>query len=111
MTDDNTRAFLILVGHAQMGVNLDKQELIETFDILLERGNFGPVNRANLGFFVLNDLGEADRALPYFIKSIESRPANDPFRSQLRAELMAKGRPDLAERIRQLGAPNRNRSP
>ena len=42
MTDDNTRAFLILVGHAQMGVNLDKQELIETFDILLERGGLRP---------------------------------------------------------------------
>lgn len=99
MSDDNTRVFLILVAHAQMGVKLDKQELMETLDILLERGNFGPVNRANLGFFVLNELHEADRALPYFLKSIEARPADDSFRFQLAAELTAKGRPDLAELV------------
>jgi hypothetical protein len=104
MSDDNTRVFLILVAHARMGVKLDKQELIETLDILLERGNFGPVNRANLGVFVLIDLDEPDRALPYFIRSIEARPANDPFSAQLTGELRARGRPDLAERIERLGA-------
>jgi hypothetical protein len=103
MSDDNTRVFLILVAHARMGVKLDKQELLETLDILLERGNFGPVNRANLGVFVLVDLNEADRALPYFIKSIETRPPNDPFPAQLAAELRSRGRPDLAERIEQIG--------
>lgn len=102
MTDDNTRVFLILMSHARMGVNLDKQELMETLDILLERGNFGPVNRANLGFFVLNDLHDPDRALPYFIKSIEGRRANDPFARQLGTELRAKGRPDLAKTVEQL---------
>ena len=104
MTDDNTRVFLILVAHARMGVKLDKRELIETLDILLQRGNFGPLNRANLGVFVLVDLNEPDRALPYFIKSIEGRPANDPFPAQLAGELRARGRPDLAERIERLGA-------
>ena len=104
MTDDNTRVFLILVDHARMGVKLDKRELIETLDILLERGNFGPLNRANLGVFVLVDLNEPDRALPYFIKSIEGRPASDPFPAQLAGELRTRGRPDLAERIERLGA-------
>lgn len=107
MTDDNTRVFLILVSHTRMGVDLDKQQLIATLDILLERGNFGPVNRANLGFFVMNDLGEPDRALPYFLKSIEARPPHDPFPLQLAAELRAKGRPDLAERIELLGLARR----
>lgn len=108
MTDDNTRVFLILVSHARMGdVSLDKQELIETLDILLERGNFGPVNRANLGFFVLNDLQEPDRALPYFIKSIKARPPGDPFALQLAADLRAKGRPDLADTIEELGVNKR----
>lgn len=102
MTDDNTRVFLILMGHTRMGVDLDKAELIDTLDILLERGNFGPVNRANLGFFVMNDLGEVDRSLPYFLKSIEARPQHDPFPLQLSAELRAKGRPDLAAKIEQV---------
>lgn len=105
MTDDNTRVFLILVAHAQMGVNLDKLELLESLDILLQRGNFGPVNRANLGYFVLNHLQEPDRALPYFIKSIELRHPQDPFRLQLSSEFMAKGRPDLAEIIELHGFP------
>jgi len=103
MTDDNTRVFLILVAHARLGVDLDKQQLMETLDILLERGNFGPVNRANLGFFVMNDLGEPDRALPYFLKSIESRSPQDPFALQLGAELRDKGRSDLAETVEQAG--------
>lgn len=105
MSDDNTRVFLILVAHARMGVKLDRQDLVETLDILLERGNFGPVNRANLGLFVLNDLQDPDRALPYFIKSIEARAPGDPFALQLAADLRARGRPDLAERIERLGMP------
>lgn len=105
MTDDNTRVFLILVSHAQIGVKLDKEELLETLDILLQRGNFGPVNRANLGYFVLNEMHEPDRALPYFIKSIELRHPQDPFRLQLSSELRTKGRPDLAELIELHGFP------
>lgn len=101
MTNDNTRVFLILVSHERMGVDLDRQQLMDTLDILLERGNFGPVNRANLGFFVMNDLGEPDRALPYFLKSIEARPPEDTFALQLGAELRTKGRPDLAGKVEQ----------
>lgn len=100
MTDDNSRVFLILVSHAQQGVDLDKDALINTLDILVQRGNFGPINRANLGYFVMNDLGEPDRAVPYFLSSIEARPVNDPFIGQLESMLVSKGRPDLAEHIK-----------
>jgi hypothetical protein len=104
MTSDNTRVFTILLAHARNGVDLDKQELLELLPIVLDRGNLGPVNRADIGYFVMNHLGEPDLALPYFIKSIEARPANDPFPLQIGADLRAMGRRDLADTIEMFGS-------
>lgn len=99
MTDDNTRVFLILMSYAREGVKLDKGEVIDTLDIILERGNIGPINRAILGYFVLNDLDEPDRALPYFVSSINAQTSFGPMPQQLEAEFRALGRPDLADKI------------
>ncbi|MBD9436880.1 hypothetical protein IB223_12325 [Pseudoxanthomonas sp. PXM03] len=103
MTRDNARIFMILTFHARKGVKLDKQELLETFEVLARRGALGAFNTASIGYFVMNDLSEPELALPYFFEAIEANPPNDPFPQQLGAELRAKGRPDLAEKVERLG--------
>lgn len=103
MTRDNARIFMILTFHARKGVKLDKQELLETFTGLARRGALGAFNTASIGYFIMNDLSEPDLAVPYFIEAIEANPPSDPFPQQLGAELRAKGRPDLAEKIERLG--------
>lgn len=108
MIFDNARVFTILMYYVRNGVDLDRGELLETLSILAERGNLGPFNLAAIGYLVMNDLDEPDLSLWYFTRSIEKTSANDPFPWQLGNELRAKGRPDLAEKIEQIGVAKRN---
>lgn len=102
---DNRRAILILTNQAQLGVKLDKQELLKAIATLTERAQPEPFTLAQFGYFIMNDLHEPDLAIPYFAKAIAAIPPNDPFPAQLAAELKEKGRPDLARQIEQLNKP------
>src|SRR3546814_14533111 len=89
--------------YVRNGVDLDNAERLETRSILAESVNLGPFNLAAIGYLVMNDLDKPDLSLWYFTRSIEKTSANDPFTWQLGKELRAKGRPDLAEKIEQIG--------
>lgn len=99
MLHDNARVFSILVSHYRLGVEMDQDELLESLDILLQRASYGPQTLSNLGYFVMHDLSNPDRATPYMFRTIELVPAHDGVGYQMAAELRGRGRPDLAERI------------
>lgn len=103
MTLDNARIHLILTFHARKGVKLDHQELLKTLSALKQRGALRPFDLTSIGYFVMNDLGEPDLAMPYFISAINGVSPLDPFPQHLSGELKAKGRPDLAKQIETLG--------
>lgn len=102
MTLDNARIHLILTFHARKGVKLDRQELLKTFLALKQRGGLKPFDLTSIGYFVMDDLGEPDLAIPYFTTAIDAASPLDPFPLQLASELRAKGRPDLAAQMEQL---------
>ena len=108
MTVDNRGAFLILTANARGGVKLDKQELLKALETEVQRGQLEPFNIASIGYFIKDVLAEPDLAIPYYIQAIEAAPPNDPFPQQLGAELRDKGRPDLADKIEQLGLARRS---
>src|SRR3546814_2478026 len=60
-----------------------------------------------MGYFSMNELAEPELAIPYFVRAIEAVPPDNPFPQQLGAELRAKDRPDLAEKIELLGLTRR----
>ena len=103
MSLENRRAPLILSHHMREGVALDKQEILQAFATLYERVNLGAFETAAIGYYIMNDLGEPDLAIPYFTRAIDDSPPLDPFPQQLAAELREIGRPDLAEKIQQNG--------
>lgn len=96
MTHDNARIFMILVFHARKGVPLDGDELVRTLSVLSETDALGAFNYAQVGYFVMNDLGRPDDALPHFLRAIDRVRADDPFPGLLEYELMGIGRPDLS---------------
>lgn len=115
MTHDNARIYLTLTFHALKGVKLDKQELLKTLSLLMQRGALNPFDLTSVGNFIMNDLDEPDLAMPYFTSAINAASPFDPFPRQLASELRDKGRPDLAAKIEQLSqtrllTPNRNTS-
>lgn len=102
MSWDNARAPLVLAHYAGLGVKLDKQQVLDALDTLVRRAGPTPSRLAQVGYAVLDDLAEADLAIPYFIRVIEAIPVDDPFPLELAAELREKGRPDLAKTIEDL---------
>lgn len=99
MTRDNARSFLILTYHGHHGVDMDREELIETLWTYARHGDRLPYHLATLGYFVMGQLDDADRALPFFIETIMHSAPRDPFPAVLAAELRQAGRPDLALRV------------
>ncbi|WP_169447768.1 hypothetical protein [Luteimonas mephitis] len=99
---DNRRAPTLLTYNARRGVKLDQQELLKVFAAQDETTSLHPSELASIGDFIMNDMDQPDLAMPYFTKAIALLPPLDPFPMQLASALHAKGRPDLAEKIRQL---------
>lgn len=102
MSLDNRRAPLILTHNAREGVQLEKRGMLRALSTLLDRAPLKPFEVASISYFIMNDLGEPDLAIPYFVRAIESVPSGDPFAAQLAGELRTKGRPDLATAIENL---------
>jgi len=99
MLHDNARVFSILVSHYRLGVEMDKGELVDTLDILAERASLSAQTLSNLGYFVMHDLDDPDRAVPYMLRTIERVPPHDLVGFQMASELSNRGRPDLAARV------------
>lgn len=96
MSWDNIRAPLILVYYTDLGVAVDKPQLLKAVATLDRRAALSPSTLASIGDTVMNRLDEPDLAIPYFVKAIEKAPPGDPFAREIGAELRLKGRPDLA---------------
>ncbi|MFC3659651.1 hypothetical protein [Luteimonas notoginsengisoli] len=101
MTRDNRRAVQVLMHYSRKGVKLDQQQLLTAISTLTRRIEQTPFQLSSYGYFIMNDMGQPDLALPYFTTAIQAIPADDPFRRQLGRELRQIGRPDLANRIEQ----------
>ena len=99
MSWDNERAPMILTHHWAQGVKLDKAQLLDAMDILVQRGNLQASNIAAAGYFIMDNMGEPDRAMPFFIQAIKKSPPTDPFPMHISQQLHEKGRADLAEKI------------
>lgn len=96
---DNRRAPTIFAYYGHQGIPLDKQEMLKAFASLDKRVDIAPFSSASLGYFIMNDLNEPDMAIPYFAVALSAANPMDPFPQQLAAELRAKQRPDLAEKV------------
>ena len=97
MSWDNIRAPLILTHYAGLGAKLDKQQLLEALATLDRRADLRPSTLLIIANAIRDTLDDPDRAMPYYLKIVSAIGPEDPFVSQLGAELRAKGRPDLAD--------------
>ena len=99
MNWDNRRSVQILIHHSRNGVTLDRAQMATTLEALTSHSQFSAFQLAAFGYYIMNDLEDPERAMVYFVKAIEDVLPGDPFPRQLQAELLEKGRPDLARVI------------
>lgn len=107
MSWDNARAPFVLSYYAGLGVAMDKAQIRQALDLLLQRTGASPERLIHVGYAVLDELKEPEAALPYFVRAIEATPPEDPLALTLAAELQGNGYAAVAEKIRRLASEHR----
>ncbi|MCO5054918.1 hypothetical protein [Thermomonas sp.] len=104
MSWDNARAPFVLSYYAGLGVAMDKAQVRQALDLLLQRTGASPERLIHVGYAVLDELKQPEQALPYFVRAIEASPPGDPLALTLAAELQENGYVAIAEKIRRLAS-------
>ena len=97
---DNARAPVIFLHYAELGVKLDKEQVLKTLAMLSNRTALSASSLAQIGQGIIDGFADPDQALPYFLKAIAALPVDDSFPEELAAQLRDMGRADLALRIK-----------
>ncbi|WP_374556766.1 hypothetical protein [Thermomonas sp.] len=103
---ENANSIWVLVNNARRGVPLDENKLLDGIAIASKRRFFGPVEFASVGYFILGNTHQPERAYPYFFLAVQW--SQDPsFAAQLIDDLRKEGRPAWADQLsRQLRSPD-----
>ena len=107
MTWDNARAPFVLSYYAGRGVAMDKRQIRQALDLLLQRTGAGPEQLIRTGYAVLDELKQPEEAMPYFVRAIEATHPDDRLALDLAAELQANGHGSTAARLRELARARR----
>lgn len=91
MTLDNARTPFVLAYYAGLGVPMDKQQIRQALDLMLQRTGASPEQLVQAGYAVLYELKQPEEAMPYFVRAIEATPSDDSLALNLAAELQANG--------------------
>ncbi|KAF1726512.1 hypothetical protein CSC78_05315 [Pseudoxanthomonas japonensis] len=111
MTADNTRAPLILVHYATLGVPVDSAQMRSALATLDRRTTLGPRTLIFIGDALLNALDDPEHAVPYYLKAIAVLPPDSPFAWQLAAALRDRDHPELAGNVEQAAAARHQAAP
>lgn len=111
MTWDNARAPFVLSYYAGLGVAMDKQQIRQSLDLLLQRVGASEERLIQAGYAVLDELKQPEEAMPYFVRAIEATSPDDPLAMDLAAELQANGYDATAARLHVLARERRNLVP
>lgn len=95
---ENANSVWVLVNNARRGVHLDEDKLLEALSIARSRRFFGPVEFASIGYFILGNTQQPERAYPYFSLAIQSSQTQS-FAKNLIEDLRKEGRPEWADRL------------
>ena len=95
---ENVMSVWVMINNVRRGIAYDEDRLLEAVDIGTERGFFGPVEFASIGYLLLGHSPHPDRAYRYFARAVEW--SGDPaFNADLQAELRKLGRTAWADRL------------
>lgn len=107
MGPENRQTLVTLFNNAANGVALDEDGIFQAIDIVAERGRQGrdrmkPVEYASIGYFVLTETQQPERAYPFLVRAVETASPNATLPREMVAELQRQGRADWAGKIEQL---------
>lgn len=104
MGPENRQTLVTLFNNTAHGVALDESAIFNAIDIVADRGQSGrdqlkSVEYASIGYFILTETSQPDRAYPHFARAIELAPSGAALPSEIVAELKARGRAQWAQKL------------
>lgn len=105
---ENMRTVSVLMSNVATGTPLDESNVIKSLDIISQRTTLGLNELAAIGYFILTETGQPDRAYPYFARAVQAASPGTAFTGSLVSDLKERGRTDWARKLEAL-APSQSR--
>lgn len=104
MGPENRQTLVTLFNNAANNVALDEDGIFKAIDIVAARGQQGrdqlsSIEYASIGYFILTETQQPERAYPFFVRALETAPPHAALPRQMLAELEKQGRADWARKL------------
>lgn len=98
MTRENASSIWVILNRARDGMPVDGDRMFKAIEIVNHRRPFGTIESGAIGYFILGNTQQPDKAYPYFERAV--RTAQDPsFAAGVIEELRKQGRTEWANHL------------
>ncbi len=98
MTAENSKAIWVILNRVRDGMPVDGNRVFEAIAIVNQRHPFGTIESGAIGYFILGNTQQPDKAYPYFAHAVQT--AKDPaFAQGIIEDLSKEGRQDWAKEL------------
>lgn len=104
MGPQNRQTIQTLINNVSHGQPLDEDGVLGAIDIYAQREILNATESAAVGYFVLTETHQPDRAYPLFVRAIELAPRNSTLPRDVVAQLKILGRPEWAQQLEELAS-------
>lgn len=98
MGPENMRTTIVLMYNVNSGVPLDENNTLKSIDIISNRISLGSNELASIGYFILTQTHQPDRAYAYFERSVKMA-SHGALSSEIIDEIKARGKADWIEKL------------
>lgn len=102
MGAENGMALQVLMYNASKGVSFDDDGIVEAISVIAQRKQLTTVEYATIGYFILLDTHQPDKAYPYLESAVQMEPENDAFTKELIDNVKKSNRKEWAEKLEAL---------
>ncbi|MBS0214175.1 MAG: hypothetical protein JSR63_00435 [Proteobacteria bacterium] len=96
---ENMRTTSVLMYNVSEGVALNEDGVLESLDIISNRAVLGMNELSSIGYFVLGQTRQPERAYAYFARAVEQAPPGDAFPGKIAADMRSRGRQEWAAKL------------
>lgn len=101
MTGENAKAIWVILNRARDGMHVDGDRMLKAIEINDRRRPFDTIASAAIGYFIIGNTSQPERAYPYFARAVST--AKDPnFSASLIDDLRKENREEFADRLQSL---------
>src|SRR3546814_19919321 len=102
MKPENRQGILIIMDNVLTGVKFDENGVLTAIDIIAQRTQLQSGEYTAIGYFILSNTRQPDRAYPYFIRAMQTDTPQDPLAIETIGEMQKQGRMERARKMEEI---------